>query len=95
MRMKGRNMKIETCTFIPLTQLVPKKWNDWFYGEVSQDAPFSWGDNNRTLITASRLADHVQDKVLYHHRHTKENNAIRKWIVGVRALDSIFIDLEN
>ena len=39
----------ETCEFIALTEIVPEAWRNWFYEMISENAPFSWGDNNRTL----------------------------------------------
>ena len=94
MKTKKPNLpKLETCKFVPLTSLVPQNWTDWFYEFVSQDAPFSWGDNNRTLVTAKRLAEHCGDQDLVDAGATqKEADAF------MAILDELFetyIDLEN
>ena len=49
---------LQTCGFIPISGLVPKAWASWFYCAISENAPFSWGDNNRSLLTDSALAQH-------------------------------------
>ena len=79
--------------FIPITRLVPAGWISWFYDMISQDAPFSWGDNNRTLITASRLADHAEAG--FANQDNIEETEIEKWLTEVRKLGNTYIDLEN
>lgn len=53
------------CEFTPLTSLVPKAWEGWFYEAISDGAPFSWGDNDRSLILADRFLGHVETVVSY------------------------------
>ena len=84
---------VYTIKFIPLSNLVPNKWISWFYDMISQDAPFSWGDNNRTLVTASRLADHAEAG--FANQDNIEETEIEKWLTEVRKLGNTYIDLEN
>jgi hypothetical protein len=90
---------VQACEYIPLTELIPKGWESWMWEVISDNAPFSWGDNNRTLVRAGRIADHVES--------TLENNSdfcaadgmllpkYRTWLRDVRALGETYIDLEN
>lgn len=54
---------VQTCKFVCVTDLVPEEWNGWFYDLISEDAPFSWGDNNRTMVSAERFAEHVLERL--------------------------------
>jgi len=53
-----------TATFYPITDIVDRSGVDseGFYQTLSDDAPFSWGDNNRTLVTAQRIMNHMVER---------------------------------
>jgi hypothetical protein len=82
-------MKKQTCEFIPVSKVVPQ-WlaKKDFWENISDGAPFSWGDNNRTLVTASRFADHCQYLV---GQTKKAQSFMRK----LERLGDTYIDLEN
>lgn len=92
-----RSLSPEVCSFIPITELVPKDWRGWFFEALSANAPFSWGDNNRSLITAAKLLDHAEDAV--------EDIAVGEGKVCqgdwddfktmLEGLGEIYVDLEN
>ena len=46
--------------FYELSNIVPPAWTSWFYGRISENAPFSWGDNDRTMVTMERLIEHIE-----------------------------------
>lgn len=50
---------IETCEFVPATSLVPRSWDSWFWSAFSENAPFTWGDNNRSLVDFRSFMDHA------------------------------------
>ena len=85
-------VKLEACKFVPIRAIVPEGWEDWFYNKISQNAPFSWGDNNRTLVTASRLADHCKDAGLESDAGEDEVDAFMD-VLG--KLGQAYVDLEN
>jgi len=88
---------VETTQYIPITQIVPEKWGCWFYDMLSNNAPFSWGDNNRTLITAERLANHAEEclDIELNEDGDITQKEVDEWIAEVRKLDPMYIDLEN
>lgn len=90
--MKKNKIELETCEYIPGTSIVPRKWDKWFWSLFSEGADFSWGDNNRTLITAERFADHCQDLDLAENSREKEVEVFMKML---RDLGQTYIDLEN
>ncbi|MEN6622935.1 MAG: hypothetical protein ABFD50_15475 [Smithella sp.] len=53
---------------IGLSSIIPDAWNEWFMGKFSQNAPFTWGDCTRSLVTADSFLDHcrtfINDKQL-------------------------------
>lgn len=58
--MTTKDITIETAKYVEVTEIVPECWEDWFFGYLSENAPFfSWGGNNRTLVDAGRFKDHA------------------------------------
>lgn len=53
------NIKIHNTTFVESSDLIPDSWGEDFWMLFSDCAPFSWGDNNRTLISAKRFLQHA------------------------------------
>ena len=81
-------MKVQTCEFVSATDLVPRRWNNWFWAQISDNAPFSWGDNNRSMVTASDFARHCEERL-------DDSVKVKRWLKKVRALGETYIDLEN
>ena len=81
----------QTCAFVPASSLVPKAWSEWFWTLISENAPFSWGNNNRSLVTASDFARHCEDRL----EGTTSQSSITRFLKKVRALGETYIDLEN
>ena len=48
----NKHIPVRVTEFIEATDLVPKGWAPWFWIVVSENAPFSWGDNNFVLFMA-------------------------------------------
>ena len=76
-----------SCSYIPATAIVPRAWRDWFWQCVSTDAPFSWGDNDHSLVTARRFADHCEARLGAHPTTTRFLNKLRSY-------GDTYIDLE-
>jgi hypothetical protein len=94
----GMDPRIEFCTFIPLSELL-KRNSDGLDNEIIQellclDSPFSWGDNNRTLITASRLLSHWQNMSETFTSQTSKK-AYQDLLNDLEGLGEKYIDLEN
>ena len=90
-----RFITVETCRFIPVSSVVPAAWQSWFWQLVSEDAPFSWGGNNRTLVTASAFFDHCSARLDGAGKSQKRRREITKWLEFVSSLGETYIDLEN
>jgi len=81
--------KIHTCKFVLLSTLIPANWAaQGFYEKISDNAPFSWGDNNRSMVDAQAFADHCQDRL-------DDSAKVREWLKKIRNLGQTYIDLEN
>jgi len=63
--------------------------DDEFWGMFSFDAPFSWADNDYSLITAERFSDHAHECMTHHEDITdKERDEFCKNIreLGLKTL---------
>lgn len=58
---KNIEPNIETVNFVPVSTLIPTKWEE-FWAIMSEDSEFSWGTNNRTLVTASSFLNEIYRK---------------------------------
>jgi hypothetical protein len=89
-------VKLQSCVFVSATSLVPKQWESWFWALISEDAPFSWGDNNRTMVSADAFADHCEARL--ENLNCDEHGRFPRYkpfLARVRALGNIYIDLES
>lgn len=52
------------ATFYPITNIVDccGEYPEGFYESLSDDASFSWGDNDRTLVTVQRIMNHMVER---------------------------------
>lgn len=88
--------KRKTCEFIEVSALVPAHWRSWFWGTISEDAPFSWGDNNRSLVTACDFRRHCDDRLLdAAANHGARQEDIDQFLNLLKYLGEIYLDLEN
>ena len=97
MKKNSVNVIMEAVEFIPLSSLVPAPWDEWFYNAISENAPFSWGDNNRTLVTADRLARHCDRVGLadYLGNTKKGKKAVERFMKMLGDFGTTYVDLEN
>lgn len=90
----------KTLTYIPVTKLVPRTWHTWFFSAISEDAPFSWGDNEHSLTTASALAAHAETTFAVMEANDPNNQlpppATRtRFLNKLRLLKETLVDLES
>ena len=86
-----RKIPVFATEFIRLSDIVPEQWGDWFYEMLSETNKFTWGDNNRSMVTArdvADVADELFDSEVPHY-------AFREWLKKVNKLDQMYVDLEN
>lgn len=80
---------IESVYFVPATTVVPRKWDGWFWQQISDNAPFSWGDNDHTLVNVEDFARHCEERLDPEPR-------ITRWLKKVRSIPKdVYIDLET
>jgi hypothetical protein len=58
-----KDLQIDTFKSVGVTQIIPEEWGHWIWTAIGEDAPFSWGDCNHSLIDAFSFGDHL-DSVL-------------------------------
>lgn len=85
---KAKAYRVQTCEFISATDLVPRSWDEWFWGLISEDAPFSWGVNNRSMVTAGDFADHCEERL-------DDSPKVKRFLKKLRELGEMYIDLES
>lgn len=85
-------MKIETCTFVPVSKVLPRGWETWFYAALADNTQVTWGTANRTLVN---VLDFVDICETFLSRVWKDKREIYRWFTKMRGLDCDYIDLEN
>lgn len=83
-----KSVKTQACFFVSATALVPRGWEKWFWELISDNAPFSWGDNNRSMVTASDFANHCEERL-------DDSPKCKRFIAKLRKLGELYIDLES
>ena len=93
---------IETCEFVPATKLVPRSWDSWFWEAFSENAPFTWGDNNRSLVDFESFIEHAAETFSNgEDLSVQGNRAFRRWLEKMAEYRDeakhgpVYIDLEN
>jgi hypothetical protein len=85
-------LKAKTVKFVPIRELVNPAWNNWFFSLLSEDAPFSWGDNNFTLISAGRFKKYVTH-ILYDGKSAGAAELMET--LTYLEQDDVYINLED
>lgn len=91
----GRGIPVLVTEFVEATSLVPNGWEEWFWGIISEDAPFSWGDNNRTFCTAYDFASYCEKIMDLSTAESTTSGARREWLKKIYRLGQMPVDLEN
>lgn len=81
-------VEVHSCEFVSATDLVPRNWDAWFWAEISHNAPFSWGDNYHSLVTASDFARHCEARL-------DDSLKVKRFLRKLRALGETYVDLES
>lgn len=81
---------IQTCEYIALTDIISDDLGDC-WELIAENAPFTWGDNDRTLVTASRLHDHIADML----DECPKKKAVKRVLAVLDALGETYVDLES
>ena len=97
--MKTKDLQIDTFKSVGVTQIIPEQWEHFIWTTLSDDAPFSWGDNNHSLVDAFSFGDHL-DSVLDYHQDDYEDD-IKEYrqavfdTINYLEANKIYIDLEE
>ena len=82
-------LPIQTIKCIPVSYLIPvsmlalEVWE-----KISSDAPFSWGDNNHSLVSPIDFAVHCEEKL--------DDIKYKKLLKKIRSIpQDVYIDMEN
>lgn len=95
-----KKTKYHIAKYVPISDIVPEDWKGWFFEAISQNAPFSWGDNNRTLIDAISFGHHaeecidLEDSFEYNPTIKKHRKKFFNSLTDL-AKNHIYVDLEN
>jgi hypothetical protein len=54
---------LQVRLILPVTSFVPKAWEDWFWGELSELGSLTWGGatEDATLVTAENFAEAAKE----------------------------------
>jgi len=56
---------MKTAKYVDASELIPSDWTNWFWEEFSENAPFSWGENNLSLIAPEDFLKYAVSENIY------------------------------
>jgi len=86
-----KKFKFETCQFV-LGSSIFAGLNEAWNRMADSDPPFTWGNNNRSLVNALFIASHLDD---LDDREDSETKQIKTAVRRLRSLGDEYVDLEN
>jgi hypothetical protein len=87
---------IRECEFVEASDIIPRHWQEWFWCMFSDNAPFSWGDNNRALVTASSFLEHCERSIAdVGEDGVIPQEELDQFFKLLESLEDTYIDLEN
>jgi hypothetical protein len=96
--MKTKELQIDTLKSVGVTQIIPEQWEDFIWTGLSDDAPFSWGDNNHSLVDAMSFKDHLESVLDFYEEDYEEIKQYRQAVIDTLSYleaQNIYIDLEE
>ena len=92
-----KDLLIEDVKCVAMSQVMPEEWHSWIFCALSEDAPFSWGDNNLSLVSAERFLNHLEDVLDLHDDENtiKEHKESVIDTLNYLSNKNIYIDLES
>ena len=92
-----KDLLVEEVKHIAMSQVMPDDWHSWIFPAVSENAPFSWGDNNLSLVSAERFLNHLEDVLDLHDDENtiKEHKESVIDTLNYLSNKNIYIDLES
>lgn len=93
-------MDVQTCKFVPGTDVFrycPAVWDDF---AAADDNPFNFGNNNRSMVSPSRLIDYVAELCGPHYDTEAEEREFERQqdLVAARLKSlpaDVYVDLEE
>ena len=82
---------INTCSFVNFSDVHNNELSVTLWDKIIADAPFTWGDNNRSMITASYLLDYINDCI----GDNKRRKGVARILSILEDLGETYVDLEN
>ena len=55
-----KDLQINSIEYVGVWQIIPEEWNSWVWDALTEDAPFSWGDNIHSLVDPRDFANHLE-----------------------------------
>lgn len=88
--------KYQVAKYVPLSDVVPENWKSWFYEILIEGAPFSWGDNNRSLVDPISFGHHAEEVLDTEESFGNKGNITkRKYKSERKAFFNLLTDLEK
>jgi hypothetical protein len=95
--MQDIESKITTVSYLPVTELIPKEWNHWFWSALAEGEA-TWGSAHYTLFDPSVFHDCMKEIIQEcgdeRGVDPKELSEILKTLENLKT-NGVFIDLES
>ncbi len=92
-------LKVETCSFVNISDVFKNCTSAWQEFCNYGNHPFTWGDNNRSLINKERLLEYIEDNFNISSDEEEAYEVEKEWVTVKQRLatlsEFLYIDLES
>lgn len=90
-------LKVQSIPFVQAVDVVPKQWHDWFWNVIADGAPFTWGDNDYSIISMSSFINWCERCIEPYE--IDENSPVstedlNAFYTRLRSLGNLWLDME-
>ena len=90
-------LKVQAIAFVHAVDVVPKQWHAWFWDAIAEGAPFTWGDNDYSIISMASFINWCERRIEPYEVDEKSPVSaedLNAFYTRLRALGNLWLDME-
>ncbi len=87
-------LNVHAIAFVQVSDLVPQSWYDWFWEVIADGAPFTWGDNDYSIIAVSSFINWCERVIDPEEEGMPPKEDLDIFYRRLRSLGNLWLDME-